>query len=143
MDVSLKKGLYYIGYYALAIIVVLVSVAFMVAMTLNSVPIYQQVVYYVWSIILIFTVMFDVYATKIGNLKYISGLAFYGLTFLCIAMGIIVYAANSFNGVAMLINSPLFSIAIGFSACLSVLSIIMFWQGQNIVELKSIIKKSR
>ena len=136
MEVTYKKALYNIGYYALCSIVILLSVAFMVAMSLTKVPMYQQVVYYIWSFLLILTVVLDIVATNNSAMKFISGLIFYSLAFLSIVMGIIVYALFSVNGLIPAANSVLFAIVIGFSVALSILAIILFWQGERLIELK-------
>lgn len=136
MEVTYKKALYNIGYYALSAIIILLSIAFMVAMRLTGVAMYQQVVYFIWSILLILTVILDIVATNNSAMKFISGLIFYGLVFLCIVMGIIVYALMCVNGLIPLANSVLFSIVIGFSVALSIASIILFWQGERLIELK-------
>lgn len=136
MENSLKRTIYNIGYYCLCALIIAFSILFMVAMTRTRVAVYQQVVYYIWSILLILNVAFDIIANFNPALKFISGLTFYSLTFLCLVMGVIVYAAASTNGIILFDNSTLFSIVIGFSVTLSVASIILFWQGERIVESK-------
>lgn len=135
MEVSLKKSMYNIGYYTLASIIILLSVGFMVAISLVGAPLYQQIVYYIWSILLICAVIFDVIATNCSSMKFITGLIIYSIVLLSIVMGIIVYAEMSVNGLIPA-GSDIFAIAIGFSMALSVLSVIFYWQGEKLVELK-------
>ena len=136
MEISLKKALYNIGYYCLCAIIIAFSIMFMVAMTRTGVAMYQQIVYYIWAILLILNVIFDIIATNNSAMKFISGLIFYALVFLCIVMWIIVYAGMSTNGLILIDNSTLFSIVIGFSVALSIASIILFWQGERLIEIK-------
>jgi len=42
----------------------------------------------------------------------------------------------STNGLILIDNSTLFSIVIGFSVALSIASIILFWQGERLIEIK-------
>lgn len=136
MEHSLKKTLYNIGYYCLCAIVIAFSIMFMIAMTRTGVARYQQIVYYIWAVLLILNVLFDIFATMHPAFKFISGLIFYALVFLCIVMGIIVYAGMSTNGLILIDNSTLFSIVIGFSVALSIASVILYWQGEHLIEIK-------
>lgn len=136
MDNSLKRTLYNIGYYCLCALVIAFSILFMVAMTRTGVAMYQQIVYYIWAILLILNVLFDIMATMHPALKFISGLIFYSLVFLMIVMGIIVYAGMSTNGLILIDNANLFGIVIGFSLALSIASVILFWQGERLIQSK-------
>ena len=134
MGKSEKKTLLYVAYYASVTLTIAFSVLFMVAMSLSNVAIYQQVVYYVWAIVLILTICFDIFATNINQLKFISGLIVAGLNFLCLVMGIIVYGGMSIDGMIPYYAGQRFAIVILFSTILSIMSIVVFCVGERLAE---------
>lgn len=143
MDASNKKMLINIAYVGTVLLTIAFSVLFMVAMTLKGVATYQQVIYYIWTILLILTMVLDVMANKSGNLKYIVGLIISGLAFLCLVVGIIVFAGMSVNGSIPYFAGEKFAIVIAFSVALTILSIVAFCVGQKMIEIKQSIKKSK
>ncbi len=143
MDASNKKMLINIAYVGTVLLTIAFSVLFMVAMTLKGVATYQQVIYYIWAILLILTMVLDVMANKSGNLKYIVGLIISGLAFLCLVVGIIVFAGMSVNGSIPYFAGEKFAIVIAFSVALTILSIVAFCVGQKMIEIKQSIKKSK
>ncbi len=143
MDASNKKMLINIAYVGTILLTIAFSVLFMVAMTLKGVATYQQVIYYIWAILLILTMVLDVMANKSGNLKYIVGLIISGLAFLCLVVGIIVFAGMNVNGSIPYFAGEKFAIVIAFSVALTILSIVAFCVGQKMIEIKQSIKKSK
>lgn len=136
MEVGYKKALLNIAYYSMITLAIAFSILFMIAMPLRGVAMYQQIVYYIWAILLIATLVLDIVASSINNLKFIVGLIIAGLVFLCLVMGIIVYAGMSVNGVIPYFAGERFALVIAFSVALSILSIVIFCVGQRLIDLK-------
>lgn len=136
METSEKKTLLNVAYYAGATLVIVFSILFMITMRLRNVAMYQQVVYYIWACVLILTICFDIVATNTNQMKFIVGLIVAGLTFLCLVMGVIVYAGMSVDGLIPFFAGERFAIVIAFSVLLSILSIVVFCVGEKLIQLR-------
>lgn len=144
MDTNGKRILLNIAYFATEMLTMIFCVLFMITMTMRGVATYQQVVYYIWSILLILTIVLDIIALKIHSLKFIVGLIIAGIALLCLVMGVIVYAGMNTGGVIPYFAGERFAIVIAFSVSLTILSIVVFCIGQHLIELKnSNVKKGR
>lgn len=144
MDTNGKRILLNIAYFATEMLTMIFCVLFMITMTMRGVATYQQVVYYIWSILLILTIVLDIIALKIHSLKFIVGLIIAGIALLCLVMGVIVYAGMNTGGVIPYFAGERFAIVIAFSVALTILSIVVFCIGQYLIELKnSNVKKGR
>ena len=84
MDASNKKILLNIAYWSMVVLTIAFSVLFLVVMPYMQVAMYQRVVYYIWTILLMLTILSDVVATKLKNYKFIVALVIGGLAFLCL-----------------------------------------------------------
>lgn len=136
MEADYKKTLLNIAYYGTAILTIALAICFMVGMSLRGVAMYQQVIYYIWAILLILTIVFDIISTHNGTMKFIIGLIVVGLTFLCILVGIINYAGMSVDGVIPYFAMGNFALIIGFSVVLTILTIVVFCVGEKITNLR-------
>ena len=144
MDTNGKRILLNIAYFATEMLVMIFCVLFMITMTMRGVATYQQVVYYIWSILLILTIVLDIIALKIHSLKFIVGLIIASIALLCLVMGVIVYAGMNTGGVIPYFAGERFAIVIAFSVALTILSIVVFCIGQHLIEQKnSNVKKGR
>lgn len=136
MEVNQKKGLLTIAYYSTAILTIVLSILFMIAMGNKEVAMWQRVIYYIWSIILILVILCDMMASCKNQHKFVVGLAITGLAFLCLIVGIIVYATTNTNGVIPFTSAYPFAIVIGFSVALTILAIVTFCTGEKLGSLK-------
>ncbi len=135
METSDKKILLTITYYATIILAFASSILFMVSMTMRGVVMYQQIVYYIWAILLIATLIFDIIATNTNSLKFIVGLIVISLAFLCVVMGIIVFAGMSVAGAIPYYAIGRFSLVIGYSIVSTILTIIAYCVGLKLTKV--------
>ncbi len=142
MEADNKKALLNIAYYGTIVITIALAIIFMISMSERDVAMYQQVVYYIWAILLILTIIFDIVASKKHNFKFLIGLIVVGLTFLCIVTGIIVYASMSVDWLVPYFAMGRFAIVIGFSVVLTIMLIVIYSVGEKIIEL-DVARKNR
>lgn len=135
METDNKKALLNIAYYGTIVITIALAIVFMISMTMRDVALYQQIVYYIWSIILILTIIFDIFAVTKNDFKFLIGLIIVGLAFLCLVMGIIVYASMSVDWLIPYFAMGRFAIVIGFSVILTILAIVIFCTGEHLIQL--------
>ena len=133
MDRGNKKALLQIAYYGTTILAIVVSIVFMIAMGMNEVALYQKIVYYIWAIVLILTLVVDVIATMKHDFKFLTGLVIAGLAFLCLVMGIIVYASFSVEWTIPFFALGRFFTLVGFSVVLTILAIVAFCTGEKLI----------
>jgi hypothetical protein len=135
MDVSNKKTLLIIAYWSMVVLTIAFSVLFLVVMPYMQVAMYQRVVYYIWTILLMKTVLSDVVATKIKNYKFIVALVIGGLAFLCLLVGVIVYAGMSIGWEIPYYAFGRFLTVVGFSVILTIMTIVTSVIGETMIEL--------
>ena len=135
MDVSNKKTLLIIAYWSMVVLTIAFSVLFLVVMPYMQVAMYQRVVYYIWTILLMITVLSDVVATKIKNYKFIVALVIGGLAFLCLLVGVIVYAGMSIGWAIPYYAFGRFLTVVGFSVILTIMTIVTSVIGETMIEL--------
>ena len=70
---------------------ILFSILFIIRVGFSTFPGLIKVIYYIWSAVLIITLLFDIYCTMKHEKKYIAGLIFFILTLLGVVMAIVVY----------------------------------------------------
>lgn len=91
MENNQKRSLLNMAYYSLIGVSLIFSILFILRTSFSTLPIYIQIIYYIWSVALIINLIFDVYCTMKHRMKYISGLIFFVLSLLCVVMAIIVF----------------------------------------------------
>lgn len=137
MEASYKKILLNIAYYSLAVLTIAVTIWFMFIMRAMGIIEYQRVVYTIWAILVIPVVAFEIIATcRIYSLKYLVGLIVAAMTFLCLLVGIIVYAGMSIDGLVPFYALTRFYAVVGFSVGLTIMQITLFCAGNNLIKLK-------
>ena len=135
MDASNKKILLNIAYWSMVVLTIAFSVLFLVVMPYMQVAMYQRVVYYIWTILLMLTILSDVVATKLKNYKFIVALVIGGLAFLCLLVGIIVYAGMSIGWAIPYYAFGRFLTVVGFSVILMIMTIVTSVVGETMIEL--------
>lgn len=135
MDASNKKILLNIAYWSMVVLTIAFSVLFLVVMPYMQVVMYQRVVYYIWTILLMLTILSDVVATKLKNYKFIVALVIGGLAFLCLLVGIIVYAGMSIGWAIPYYAFGRFLTVVGFSVILIIMTIVTSVVGETMIEL--------
>lgn len=136
MDASNKKTLLKIAYCSMVVLTITLSILFLIAMPMRQVAMYQRVIYYIWAILLILTIVFDVFATKKANYKFIVALIIGALAFLCLLVGVIVYAGMSVDWMIPYYALGRFLTVIGFSVVLTIMAIVTSVIGESIIELE-------
>lgn len=91
MENNQKRSLLNLAYYTLIALGVIFSVIFILRIAASTLPILIKIIYYIWSAVLIISLLFDVYCTMKHKKKYITGLIFFVLTILCVIMAAVVY----------------------------------------------------
>ncbi|MBQ2864148.1 MAG: hypothetical protein IJE91_01635 [Clostridia bacterium] len=142
MDASNKKILLNIAYWSMAVLTIVLGILFLIAMPIRQVAMYQRVVYYIWTILLILTMLCDIVATKMQNYKYIVALVIGALAFLCLLVGIIVYAGMNIDLMIPYYALGRFLTVIGFSVVLTIMAIVTSVIGESIIEL-SVARKGK
>ena len=138
METSNKKILLNIAYYSLIVLTVAFSVIFMLIMPVMEIAMYQRVVYTLWAILLILTVIFDVVATcGVDSFKYLVGLIIAGLAFLCLLVGVIIYAGISVGGLIPYYALTRYFVLSGFSVGLTIMIIVLFCTGEKLMSFKT------
>ena len=135
MDASNKKILLNIAYWSMVVLTIAFSVLFLVVMPYMQVAMYQRVVYYIWTILLMLTILSDVVATKLKNYKFIVALVIGGLAFLCLLVSIIVYAGMSIGWAIPYYAFGRFLTVVGFSVILIIMTIVTSVVGETMIEL--------
>ncbi len=135
MDASNKKILLTIAYWSMAVLTIVFSILFLIAMPNMQVAMYQRVVYYIWTILLMLTIIADVAATKMKNYKFIVALVIGALAFLCLLVGTIVYAGMSIDWMVPFYALGRFFTVVGFSVVLTIMAIVTSVVGETMIEL--------
>lgn len=91
MENNHKRILLSMAYYTLIGLGVLFSVLFVLRVAFSTLPLLIQIIYYVWALVLVITLFYDVYCTMKHRMKYYAGLIFFVLTLLCVIMAIVVF----------------------------------------------------
>ena len=133
MELSHKKILQNILYYSLVAIIIALSIIYMIALSPNDVMMYAKVIYWIWIDVLVLALVFDIICTIMGRGKFISGMIFFVLSVLCIAMGIIVYFNLGVGGVLVEGNIHLFNRLVVFSGVIDVLALFAYTTGEFII----------
>lgn len=98
MSVSNKRWLSTVVYYTLAVLAILCSAFFVYCLIMNPVAMWAKIIYFIWSGLVIGTVIFDIICTISGEAKQMSGIIVYILALLALAMACILYFINSGMG---------------------------------------------
>lgn len=129
MDLSAKKVLYNLFYYTMALFVLLFSVFFMVSLASRALAPYQQWVYYIWTGLLIITLLADVIATVMNRHKFLIGLIVYGLMVIAVIVGIIVFSSLNVGGMIPVAVLDSFNVLIFYSLALTIGLIVTYRLG--------------
>ena len=80
------------------------SVLLILKIAFSNLPLYIQIIYYIWSSLLILYLIFDVFCTIKKVLKFVSGIILFVLSILCVIMAVDVFFMQgvSFKGISTL-----------------------------------------
>ena len=95
MSVENKKNLSKLVYFTLAILTLCAVAFFIYCLNVRAVATWARIIYYIWSGLVIGTVIFDFICTRSGEGKFVAGLLVYVLSVLAVVMACILYFANS------------------------------------------------
>lgn len=91
MENNQKRTLLNLAYYTLTGLGVLFSVLFFLRTIYSTMPAYIKIIYYVWTVLLVGNLMFDIICTRKHTMKFISGIIYFILSLLCVVMAIDVF----------------------------------------------------
>ena len=133
MENNQKWILLNVAYYTLVAIGILFSVLFMIRIANSTLPALIQIIYYIWAVALIMTLIFDIYSTMKHEKKYIVGLIFFILTILCVIMAAVVYFVQGITLVTITTSEITYFINMYLSFVPIKLAIFAFLFGERII----------
>ena len=133
MENNQKRSLLTMAYYSLIGVSIIFSILFILRTSFSTLPIYIQIIYYIWSVALIVSLIFDVYCTMKHRMKYYSGLAFFVLSLLCVVMAIIVFFVQGISVEVIRTIEITYFINIALSITPVTLAIYAFLFGEKII----------
>ena len=134
MDFRQKKVLLNISYYTLIGLGILSSVLFILKVAFGNFPLYIQIIYFVWSGLLILYLIFDIFCTIKREFKFISGIILFVLALLCVIMAVDVFFMQgvSFRAVTNLEVTYFINMSLSFLPVY--LSFFAFIFGQKLID---------
>lgn len=136
MSVNSKKILSIIVYYTLAALALATAGFFIYTLVLRTLPMWAEVIYYIWIACVIGVVIYDIYCTSSRKGKQISGLIIYVLSVLSVIVSIILYFVTAgMNGLDMTIFPVFLSVAL-ISLMATGFMIATWCVGESLVEHK-------
>lgn len=109
MSIENKKLLSIVVYYTLAILTIASAGFFIYALVIKDVTMWAKIVYFVWSGIVIGTVIYDLYCTSTGENKRTTAWLVYILSILAVVMACILYFLNTTSTGLLADFLPLFT----------------------------------
>lgn len=142
MEASLKKMLLNLVYYTLVAVMVAFVVFFLITLSNASMANWERICYYILTIALVLTVVFDIFCTMRRTNKYTAGLILYVVTILMIILSLVIFATNSENGRLLIDISERFNRIIFYGYLINALAILIYCTGEKqIVNVTNRIKK--
>ena len=134
MELKEKKILQSILYYFSIALTIIASVFFMITLAARGTMMYARVVYYIWTAVLIVTLLFDIMCTMMHRFKFITGIVLFVLAILSIVMGIIIYFDLSAGAMLVATNIGLFNRLAVYSFVLIGMSVFTFIAGEFLTQ---------
>lgn len=134
MELSQKRTLQSILYFSILALTIIGSVFFMITLARPGTMMYARIIYYIWTGVLIATLICDIFSTFMHRCKFIVGLVIFVLAILWLIMAIIVYFNLSTGAVLIEANMGLFNRLVVFSFVLTVMSIFTFITGEFLTQ---------
>lgn len=91
MENSQKRVLLNIAYFTLIGLAIISCVFFILRISFSNLPLYIQIIYYIWAGALILNLSFDIVCTIQKRMKFISGIIMFVLTLLGVVMAVDVF----------------------------------------------------
>lgn len=91
MTENQKRILLNITYYTLVGLSFLSCVLLILRIIFSNLPLYIQILYYVWSGLLFFYLIFDIVCTNKKRLKFVSGIVLFILSLICVILAVDVF----------------------------------------------------
>ncbi|MGN0961219.1 MAG: hypothetical protein ACI4PF_03360 [Christensenellales bacterium] len=133
MDANLKKVLLNMTYYTLIGTMIAFEVFFMITLAGATMAMWEKVVYYILSGLLVAVVIYDIVCTCMNRQKYISGFILYVITIAVVVISLIVMAINSANGRLLIDISERFFRIILFSYLINALAVLIYCTGEKLI----------
>lgn len=134
MDFRQKKVLLNISYYTLIGLGIFSSILFILKVAFSNMPVYIQIIYYIWCGFLILYLFFDVFCTIKQRFKFISGIILFVLALLGVIMAVDVFFMQgvSFRAVTNLEVTYFINMSLSFLPVY--LSFFAFIFGQKLID---------
>lgn len=121
-------------YYALASIIMLLGVIFMIYLSTQTVPLYAKICFWILADAIIGVVIFDIVCTNIKKFKFIAGIILYVLGLVTFTLSIIVYISLSTNLILTPVQLFPYLVLFVLSWTMTIFTIVLFTVGINLIE---------
>lgn len=134
MELTHKKILQNMLYYSVLALTIIASVFFMVTLAMRDTMMYARVIFYIWTGVLVATLIFDIVCTVMHKNKFIVGLILFVLAVCWLVMAIIVYFNLSTGAMLVAANMGLFNRLVVYSFILTIMGITTFIIGEFLTQ---------
>lgn len=134
MEQTKRKTLLSMTYYALASIIMLLGVIFMIYLSTQTVPLYAKICFWILADAIIGVVIFDIVCTNIKKFKFIAGIILYVLGLVTFTLSIIVYISLSTNLILTPVQLFPYLVLFVLSWTMTIFTIVLFTVGVNLIE---------
>lgn len=134
MELTHKKILQNMLYYSVLALTIIASIFFMVTLAMRDTMMYARVIFYIWTGVLVATLIFDIVCTVMHKNKFIVGLILFVLAMCWIVMAIVIYFNLSTGAMLVAANMGLFNRLVVFSFILTVMAITTFIIGEFLTQ---------
>ncbi len=116
MENSQKRVLLNMAYFTLIGLAIISCVFFILRISFSNLPLYIQIIYYIWTGALILNLSFDIVCTIQKRMKFISGIIMFVLTLLGVVMAVDVFFMQgvSFKAITSLEITYFINISLSF-----------------------------
>ncbi len=134
MELTHKRILQSMLYYSMLALTIILSVFFMITLSMKDTMLYARIIYYIWTGVLVASLIFDIVCTIMHKNKFVVGLILFVLAVLWLVMAIIVYFNLSTGAMLVAANMGLFNRLVVLSFILTGMSIFTFITGEFLTQ---------
>ena len=134
-----KKTLCVMTYYTLIGMMVAFAVFFGVFLWMSTTPLFAQILYTIWLILIVCAIIFDIIGINANTMRGTIGYVLYIITVVTVIASFVVYGIMSTNGALVGDDLSLFTILLALSYGINILATIIYAMG-NTFSLKNIKK---
>ena len=134
MELTHKRILQSMLYYSMLALTIILSVFFMITLSMKDTMLYARIIYYIWTGVLVASLIFDIVCTIMHKNKFVVGLILFVFAVLWLVMAIIVYFNLSTGAMLVAANMGLFNRLVVLSFILTGMSIFTFITGEFLTQ---------